>query len=250
MLNMLRADSYRMIHGKSYRVCLFLTMLWVILNSYAQTATIEIREIITGSQVAVKYWDTFFNYYPVIIPLVIFCSYYISNDFKQGTIKNYIARGISRWNYYLSKLLVGWFASSSFLLVAFITGTLSSKILLGNVTYDVSIWNVSAYLLCQLLFHCAASSMGITIAFLARNSTISTIINLLWVMFGYLCIHSIENILGLGYQFSIFWVASNINKTRIEQAPQWLFIAVLLFVSYAIIGSFISMLSLHKKDIA
>lgn len=250
MLNMLRADLYRIIHGKSYHICLLLTMFWVVLSSYAQNATIEIREMITGSQVTVKYWDTFFNYYPVIIPLIIFCSYYISNDFKQGTIKNYIARGISRWNYYFSKLLVSWFASFSFLLVAFITGILSSKIFLENTTFNGSAWNISAYLACQLLFHCAASALGITIAFLARNSTISTIINLLWVMFGYLCVHGIENIFGLGYQISIFWAASNINKTRIEQAPQWLCIALLLFISYAIIGSFISIISLHKKDIA
>lgn len=250
MFNLIHADFYRNVHGKTYKVCILLTIIWVLLCSYAQTAAINVREVITGTDVAIDYWNSFFNYYPVVFPLMIFCSYFAANDFKQGTIKNYISRGISRKCYFFSKLLIGWFASITFLSVAFITGYFCNKGFFGGGFFSCPVGNVVSYFLCQLLFHCSVATLGIAITFFIRNSTISTIVNLSLVFFGYLCIHGIESILGLGYRISIFWALSNISKTRIEQAPQWIFTAIIVFIGYAIILGIISNISLHKKDIA
>ena len=65
---------------------------WIFLCAYAQKATIGMREYLVGTEVSANYWDSFFNYYPVVFPLIIFCSYYFSNDFRQGTVKHYIRK--------------------------------------------------------------------------------------------------------------------------------------------------------------
>lgn len=250
MLNIIHADFYRTIHGKVYKVCVFLTIFWVFFSSYAQSATLLVRERLAGSEISIDYWNSFFNYYPVVFPLMIFCSYFTANDFKQGTIKNYISRGVSRKNYYFSKLIIGWFASFTFLIIAFITGFFCNRLFFGGGFTDSSVENILSYFFCQLSFHCAVAILGVSVTFLIKNSTISAMINLILIIFGYMCIHGIENSLGLGYGLSIFWAFSNISKTRIEQAPQWIPTAIIVFVTYTIISGIISNFALYKKDIA
>ena len=105
MLNLIRADFYKTIHGKVLKVCFLMMTGWIFLCAYAQKATIGMREYLVGTEVSANYWDSFFNYYPVVFPLIIFCSYYFSNDFRQGTVKHYIEKGLSRWSYFFSKSL-------------------------------------------------------------------------------------------------------------------------------------------------
>jgi len=61
MLNLVRADLYRIFHGKLIKVSCFLTIGWVLLCSYAQKATLDIREYLTGSEVTADYWNAFFQ---------------------------------------------------------------------------------------------------------------------------------------------------------------------------------------------
>ena len=89
MLNLIRADFYKAIHGKVLKVCFLMMTGWIFLCAYAQKATIGMREYLVGTEVSANYWDSFFNYYPVVFPLIVFCSYYFSNDFRQGTVKHY-----------------------------------------------------------------------------------------------------------------------------------------------------------------
>lgn len=131
MLNLIRADFYKAIHGKVLKVCFLMMTGWIFLCAYAQKATIGMREYLVDTEVSVNYWDSFFNYYPVVFPLIIFCSYYFSNDFRQGTIKHFIEKGLSRWSYFFSKLVIGWIVSFFFLVSAFLIGLLCNKIFFG-----------------------------------------------------------------------------------------------------------------------
>ena len=131
MLNLIRSDFYKAIHGKVLKVCFLMMIGWIFLCAYAQKATIGMREYFVGTEVSANYWDSFFNYYPVVFPLIIFCSYYFSNDFRQGTVKHYIEKGLSRWSYFFSKLVIGWIVSFFFLVSAFLIGSLCNKIFFG-----------------------------------------------------------------------------------------------------------------------
>ena len=44
MLNLIRADFYKTIHGKVLKVCFLMMTGWIFLCAYAQKATIGMRE--------------------------------------------------------------------------------------------------------------------------------------------------------------------------------------------------------------
>ena len=250
MLNLIRADFYKAIHGKVLKVCLLMMTGWIFLCAYAQKATIGMREYLVGTEVSANYWDSFFNYYPVVFPLIIFCSYYFSNDFRQGTVKHYIEKGLSRWSYFLSKLVIGWSVSFFFLVSAFLIGLLCNKIFFGisGLTFT-SISNIVSYIFCEALYHMAVSTLAISLVFLIRNSSVSMAVNALLIFFGYLVLHGLESILGLGYNITIFWAISNINKTRIDMAVQWLPTTIIIFFAYMIIFGGVIGTIFKKRDI-
>ena len=72
---------------------------------------------------------------------------------------------------------------------------------------------------------------------------------MLCLYFGYLVLHGLESILGLGYNITIFWAISNINKTRIDMAVQWLPTAIIIFFAYMIIFGGVVGTIFKKRDI-
>ena len=226
MLNLIRADFYKAIHGKVLKVCFLMMTGWIFLCAYAQKATIGMREYLVGTEVSANYWDSFFNYYPVVFPLIIFCSYYFSNDFRQGTV------------------------SFFFLVSAFLIGLLCNKIFfeISGLTFT-NISNIVSYIFCEALYHMAVSTLAISLVFLIRNSSVSMAVNALLIFFGYLVLHGLESILGLGYNITIFWAISNINKTRIDMAVQWLPTAIIIFFAYMIIFGGVIGTIFKKRDI-
>ena len=49
MLNLIRADFYKAIHGKVLKVCFLMMTGWIFLCAYAQKATIGMREYLVGT---------------------------------------------------------------------------------------------------------------------------------------------------------------------------------------------------------
>ena len=86
----------------------------------------------------------------------------------------------------------------------------------------------------------AVSTLAISLVFLIRNSSVSMAVNALLIFFGYLVLHGLE---------SIFWAISNINKTRIDMAVQWLPTAIIIFFAYMIIFGGVIGTIFKKRDI-
>ena len=101
----------------------------------------------------------------------------------------------------------------------------------------------------EALYHMAVSTLAISLVFLIRNSSVSMAVNALLIFFGYLVLHGLESILGLGYNITIFWAISNINKTRIDMAVQWLPTAIIIFFAYMIIFGGVIGTIFKKRDI-
>ena len=57
MLNLIRADFYKAIHGKVLKVCFLMMTGWIFLCAYAQKATIGMREYLVGTEVSANYWE-------------------------------------------------------------------------------------------------------------------------------------------------------------------------------------------------
>ena len=222
MINMIRADFYRIVKGRTLMSCLLLTVGWVFLCAYARMATISLRETLSGSEIVIDYWNSFFNYYPVVFPISIFCTCFASADFRQKTIKGYVSKGISKWTYYLSKLICCWLIVLLFLSVAFLVGIGCGRILFQVPLAEItSVWKFGIYLLCQWLFHASVITLEISVAFLVRNSLSDMAVNLSIVFFGTFLLFTIEDVLGMGDVLSFFWAYSNICKTTIGSAVQF-----------------------------
>ncbi len=251
MINLVRADMYRAVRSKETKACFLLTIVWVFLCAYAQSATINMRETLAGVEVTIDYWNSFFNYYPVVLPLVIFCSYYAANDFKQRTVKHYMERGISRWKYYLSKLVVGWTVAALLLLVAFATGMVCYKLFFetNDVSY-MTLGNMLPYILCEMLCHMAVATFVISMVFFIRNSTVCMIINFVCFFFGYFALNSVRDLLNIDYDFTAFWAFSSVQGIGIERAAQNMPLAILIFFGYLIILGGLTMLHFRKRDVA
>lgn len=149
MLNLIRADFYKAIHGKVLKVCFLMMTGWIFLCAYAQKATIGMREYLVGTEVSANYWDSFFNYYPVVFPLIIFCSYYFSMFSSRDCKTLYRKRSVTM-ELLLIKMVIGWSVSFFFLVSAFLIGLLCNKIFFGisGLTFT-SISNIVSYIFCE-----------------------------------------------------------------------------------------------------
>ena len=72
MLNLIRADFYKAIHGKVLKVCFLMMTGWIFLCAYAQKATIGMREYLVGTEVLnstpfVRQYDILFNKWGVLL---------------------------------------------------------------------------------------------------------------------------------------------------------------------------------------
>ncbi len=249
MLNMIRADFYRCFHGKTFPLCLSFTFLWVIFCAFLQQATLTMRESLSGTTIQIDYWNSFWGYHPVIIPLLLFCCVDYMTDFKQKTIKLYVAKGISRWNFLFSKILMGWIVAFLFVVVALLAGIFSDVFFWGgNPSFFVNP-NFLVFLLAYWLLHATAATFIISTIFLLRGNVICSAINLLFLIYGYFFFHKIELSLGYDNLITRFWLYSYIGSVDMSNLSSMLPKVLLLFVGYFVVFGAISNVMFRKIDV-
>lgn len=113
MLNIVKADLYRIFKSKGVYITLILLFAFISLQvlvgsigsigvQTSQTPTIEAARL-TGVTAAFATMNIVDNYLYFMLPIIIFIS---AGDFSSGTIKNVLARGTSRTKLYFSKLIL------------------------------------------------------------------------------------------------------------------------------------------------
>ena len=251
MINIIRADWYRAMHGKAFRLCILLTLGWVFLCGYMQHATIALRESLSGGEITIDYINAFFNYDPVTLPLLIFCSCYVANDFRQKTVKHYMEKGMERWKYFISKMVIGWLAAVIFLFCAFAMGFLCYKMFFDTgIAPDMNVKNMLLYVICQMLCHMSVATFVIFISCMIRNSSASMAVNFIFMFFGHLGLRSLMKILPINFDISLLWAYSGVGMTDMGAGIPWTVWVILVFIGYFVVFSGILMLIYRKKDIA
>ena len=187
MLNLFRADIYRIIRGKALyitlAVLLAFNLLMIITLNIFQTGVVDlgyddelaaaamaeiqamsldgvrVPEILTGNMENLVFF---------LLPLIIIVAAVI---FSHGTVKNDIAWGLSRTKLYMSKLLLS-FAFSFLLLLAYIgTGMLVATMLngFGAPAPDGHWVNLLQVLGAQLFMLLAMVSIGVFLVFTTKR---------------------------------------------------------------------------------
>ena len=181
MFNLIKADIYRILRGKALWVTFGLLLthsVFVGITGAIGTVgisteeTFEIAEMVaevtSGSSIQLGNMSTGDLLFYFILPIIVMV---VSVDFSNGAIRNVLSRGVSRVEYYLSKLLLAMLLSS-FLMLLFLTmpmivGTVFHGF--GNVFETYSYFRI---VLTQLPVYYAVVSIGTFIALTLKKTAV------------------------------------------------------------------------------
>lgn len=172
MLNLLRADRIKLQGGRKLWVILGLFIflpLFQLVNTiskahYQGALILKVDQVINGATSVLMPLKT------NLLVLLIFCSFvsfYIGEEFQNGTIRNALSLGVSRTKYYLTKLLVAFVLTLiAIVLVTGVsilgfTGYFGFGEFQGIPNYSTYFWQISGVLFC-LIFSVVAVYVAIS----------------------------------------------------------------------------------------
>lgn len=185
MLNLIRADFYRLVHGKMLWVTTGIFALFYSLGGTGKfTPTFRTTiggnqieragKILSGSQApyALMSSPVFIIYFFLPLLITVACA-----DFSSGAIKNTLAKGGSRLQYYFSKLLLVYILGTAFDLLQVGLPLISGTIVLGfgqalNAGYFEKLLEV---FLMQLPLFGGVISVGMFLVFLTRKTVVASL---------------------------------------------------------------------------
>lgn len=177
MLNLLAADRIKLFRSRKMWISLFCVILVPIFqlfnavskNQYQGKLIQKVDIVVNGASAVLM------NVKVDLFVLMIFCaliSFYIGEEFQNGTIRNALSLGISRGKYYLLKLIVAFFLTlvTTVIITAMSMGGFSIFFDFGSIAsisnYDVYFWKVSLTVF-LLLF--SVVSVYVAINFVTRS---------------------------------------------------------------------------------
>lgn len=170
MLNMLRADVYRLIHTKGFWI---LQLVMIVLQSEPLTYKYFYNDTnpMTTMQ-ALQYGNNpIVEFY--ILPLIFWV---MGSDFADGTLKDWLSTGISRTKYFFSKLMIYGILQLLLVIGTFFLTFLFSLLFygLGDVTIK-GIETVASQILILWLLLFAIAVFSYLLLFVTRSSAVAVI---------------------------------------------------------------------------
>lgn len=250
MLNLLRADFYKLKRSKSFFICLLMSVLLVAYIIIDFSSSAHIKEQLSPSTFHWIYM--LFNekaFLPYFIPLfqAIFITMLITNEYSTGTVKDSVSLGFSRIKIYISKLITVSVGSILMMIVAILTTAITSIFVFGIYgyfsMYDLLL--IARMFLIQVLLYTAYGSLFLMIAFLIKNIGGTMVFSI----FFSLMIGSLGSVVGDGYLGRIL-LLMNFSPTAVPH-PQVLDISIAIAValSYLIFCTGVGGLTFNKQDI-
>lgn len=178
----------------------------------------------------------------------LFTSIFISGEFVHGTIKNSAARGVSRTQLYISKLLT-CMAFSVIILAAEMLAMLLTELIIwepGTIDADKMVKSIIGLLL-GMFPYMAFTSIFTAISFCVRSGG-ATAVNILVVIFGGLIFQLMSSALSLDVTFA--WPGSAMNITaKYYDNTMLAAAAVVASAAYIVLSSLIGITVFSRKDI-
>lgn len=251
MLNLLRADFYKLRRSKSFFICLGILAIIVAYIIIDFKSSSHIKEQLSPSTFHWVYM--LFNekaFLPYFIPMfqAIFITMFITNEYTTGTIKDCVSLGFNRMKIYMSKLITVSVGSILMMLVAIFTTEITSIFVFGIYGY-FSMYDLLLLVrmfLIQGLLYTAYGSIFLMISFLIKNVGGTMAFNIfLSIMIG----PPLASIIGDSYLGRIL-LLMNFSPTAIPH-PQGVDISIAIAVAlfYLILCSTIGKFTFKKQDI-
>lgn len=273
MLNMMKADMYRIVRGKAiYIITLIIIALEIvnIISISAGAISIGINpNLVTGDEYDYEYLEKLEkansiseyrkiikdnggfeldtdimaengNFYYIIIVLVIIV---VTCDFSNKSVKNTLSSAISRKKYYISKMLLLYLITT----IVLVFNTYFSyflNLLVNGSSFVSSIGNVTKILLLQLpLIYGIITLLG-SIAFITRKTSIFNAISIPLIAvveliaMGICTLFRLDAVKIFEYDFTFMLrnIANNQTDTLIMKS---LVLAIVYIVLFNIVGYFV-----------
>lgn len=250
MINLLRADFYKLRRSKSFYICLGILAVVVVYIIIDFRSSAQIKEELSASTF---HWIYMLfkerAFLPYFIPLLqaIFISMLITSEYSTGTIKDSVSLGFGRSKIYMSKLITVSAGSIIMMIVAVFTTGITSIFVFGIYgsfsMYDLLL--LIRMLLIQGLLYTAYGSIFLMIAFLIKNigGTMA------FSIFFSLIIGSLGSVVGNGYLGRTL-LLMNFSPTAVPNPRAVdMRIAIAVALSYLILCLGIGGLAFKKQDI-
>ena len=117
-------------------------------------------ETVANGMPLFQYYSILFQNYSTGLPVLIFCVVFASDDFMSGAVHYYISKGISRTQYYLSKMTTCAFAATLYVVIAGVSGTIISQILWHNLDglLQINTLQLLVFFFSQIILHASYAS--------------------------------------------------------------------------------------------
>lgn len=182
MINLIKADIYRIVRGKGIYITGAILLVLFVLQAFGEIGSIGISSDdmegataivkgLTGREAPLNVMRANDNLLYFLLPIIIFIA---SVDFSSGTAKNVLSNGISRTKYYFAKLILSMLFCTVILISSVIIPTTIVTIMNGfggafDWEYISQVLNVFAL---QLLLLFAVTSVGIFFTFTTRRTAV------------------------------------------------------------------------------
>lgn len=200
MINLLRADLYRLFRSKALYICTFISIIFALLNvliikyTYSSVSMLGMYSFMISKLSAVWMIENFSS--NVSLFIAIFIAIFITSEFTFQTIKNITSRGFSREKIYASKYISSCIASLIIFFLSFISVIILSTIMWGFGTIpDKFAINLLCMLALQVLYLISLTSIFTMIAFLVRNNGGAISINIIIVFLSKILIELVSLLL-------------------------------------------------------
>lgn len=257
MINLIKADFYKLLRRKALYVCIILAIISSGLNIVLMNYNMSLKGI-PGSLLGYSGFSAIpFGIASGSIFCTILVSMFIASEFSFGTMKNIISSGQSRINIYLSKLIVTLAISAAFVLICAITPFVAGSICwgIGEATRDDYL-NVLRMIGLVILVEFSMQCLFAMVAFLSRSTGGAVAINIIIGMFvrslllpiisfGVYSLFKVENI-----QIERYWPYTYMQLFIYpEIKSEDLIMGLIVCFSAIIITSAIGIFSFVKRDV-
>lgn len=244
MANLLKSDLYRLFRSKCFYISLVLVATMIVLY-----LSFDIKN--NSQHNIFSLIDKICKNYSISIPMVFFMALYAGQEFSFGVIKCFLAKGISRTQFFLAKSIICSLAISIFVLLGFLVG-----IVIGQIHWNIfegitanSIKLVLFQYLMQTELHIAYGMLMLLVIYILGKMQISTMVNTGLLIFGFAILKSLQSMLNLRWNLYNFWIGSLIDICQTNNSYTWRVFEIFMGAAYIIVCLCLGFLIFGKRNL-
>lgn len=255
-MNIIKSEFYKLKNSKPFYICLLVCAALAVFLALAIQMGVVARgtenvAAIADSISAVALLEQILGLTFLPTLFAIFVSLFVSSEFHNGTMKNYVSKGINRVQIYLSKLAVCGVAVLAMYVVNVAISLIVGTMLWGFDPYGVAtVSNVTTLLLGEGLLLLAYTSVFVLVSMWLRSIGASIAVNICAVSLFPTLLMAINYIIGDSISLSNYWISGNVSAlATLTPESGAVLLGVIVGLCYLVGGTIAGSVLFKKIDI-